>query len=237
MHLIAPDILADARGLSPFPCGIGVVLGGLVWLCGWRWHRFWVVVAVTVIGGLIGLQTGKSTGGHILAMGVLLGLSAGLLALELARVLAFLAAGTAVWLAAGALFPKGQELWIGFLIGGLLGVLLYRFWTMMLTSFAGVVLAAHALCALAESLFRVDAVKFATEHALILNGAVLAATCMGVAAQSLLERWRLRRRERREKAAEKKLLEKEREKEREKVLASVSKQSLWDRLLGKKTAA
>lgn len=233
MHLIAPDILAEARGLSPFPCGVAVALGGLVWLCGWRWHRFWVVVAVTLIGGLVGLQTGKSSGGHILAMGVLLGLSAGMLALELSRVLAFVAAGTALWLAAAALFPKGQELWIGFLIGGLLGVLLYRFWMMILTSFVGVVVSGHALCCLVESLFSVDVVAFAADRALILNGAVLTATCLGVVAQSLLDRWRQRRLERREKVAEEKMLEKE----REKILATVAQQSLWDRLLGKKSAA
>ena len=156
MQLIAPDILAEARGLSPVLSGIGALLGSLVWLCGWRWHRFWVVVAVTLIGGLVGMQAGKSSGGHILAMGVLLGLSAGLLALELARVFAFAAAGTCSWMAAGLLFPKGQELWVAFLLGGLLGVLLYRFWTMLLTSFVGVLFAWHSLLCLSEQLMSFD---------------------------------------------------------------------------------
>src|SRR5580692_8611749 len=170
MHLIAPDVLFEAHGLSPFLSGLALAIGGLIWLCGWRWHRFWVVAAVTLIGGLIGLQTGRSSGGHILAMGVLLALSAGLLALEVARVFIFVASGASVWLAASVLFPKGQELWVAFLIGGLLGVLLYRLWTMLLTSVTGVVLGGHALLSLCDELFHVDAATFAEKNALILNG-------------------------------------------------------------------
>ncbi len=237
MHLIAPEVLAEARGLSPALSGIGVALGFLVWLCGWRWHRFWVVVAVTLVGGLIGLQAGKSSGGHILAMGVLLALSAGLLALELARVFAFLAAGSAVWLASSAIFPKGQELWVGFLIGGLLGVLLYRFWTMLLTSFLGVIVSWHALLCLLEGVVSFDAVRFAADHAKTLNGAGLAVTALGVVGQSWLERWYQRRKKRRKLEAEERI----REEEREKILLGMAEahppESIWDRLLGRKKKA
>ena len=48
MHLIAPDILSEARGLSPALSGVGALVGLLLWLFGWRWHRFWVVAAVTL---------------------------------------------------------------------------------------------------------------------------------------------------------------------------------------------
>jgi hypothetical protein len=238
MHLIAPDVLAEAQGLSPLLSSIGVVIGGLVWLFGWHWHRFWVVAAITVAGGLIGLQTGKASGGHILAMGVLLALSAGLLALELARVISFLAAGMAVWLAVSALFPRAQELWIAFLIGGVLGVLLYRFWTMLLTSFAGAMFAAHSALCLADELFSFNAAAFASTNALMLNGGLLVAACLGVVVQSLHERWHLRRTKQRKAAEKQKMLEKE----REKILAGISKPSapppsLWGRLLGKRKAA
>ncbi len=211
MQLIAPDVLAEARGLSPALSGIGALLGILLWSCGWRWHRFWVVVGVTLLGGLIGLQAGKSSGGHIMAMGVLLALSAGLLALELARVFAFVAAGTCVWMASSALFPRGQELWVGFLIGGLMGVLLYRFWTMLLTSFLGVLISWHSLLCLAEGVLQFDAVDFAAKQALALNGAGLAFTALGVAMQNWIERWHLRRRRRRKEKAEEKIREEVRE--------------------------
>jgi hypothetical protein len=237
MHLIAPDVLAEARGLSPFLSGTGVLLGVLLWLCGWRWHRFWVVVAVTLAGGLIGLQTGRSSGGHILGMGVLLALSAGLLALELARVFSFVAAGTAVWMASSALFPKGQELWVGFLIGGLLGVLLYRFWTMLLTSFAGVLVGWHALFCLAEELFAFDAVGFAEQNAMILNGAGLAVTLLGMLSQSLLERWHQRRQKRREQMHEQKIRDQEREKILSGAVHPAAPPSIWDKLMGRNKKA
>lgn len=230
MHLIAPEVLTEAHGLSPVLSGIGVALGLLVWLCGWRWHRFWVVVAVTLIGGLIGLQAGKSSGGHILAMGVLLAVSAGLLALELARVFAFLAAGSAVWMASSAIFPNGQELWVGFLIGGLLGVMLYRFWTMLLTSFVGVILCWHSLLCLLERFIAFDAAGFAAANARVLTGAGLAVTALGVVGQSWLERWYQRRKKRRKLEAEERI----REEEREKILLGMAEthqpESLWDRL-------
>jgi hypothetical protein len=237
MHLIAPEVLTEARGLSPVLSGIGVALGLLLWLCGWRWHRFWVVVAVTLIGGLVGLQAGKSSGGHILAMGVLLALSAGLLALELARVFAFLAAGSAVWMASSAIFPKGQELWVGFLIGGLLGVMLYRFWTMLLTSFLGVILCWHSLFCLLEEFMSFDPAGFASEHARALTGAGLAVTALGVVAQSWLERWYQRRKKRRRLLNE----ERRREEERERILLGMaethSADSIWGRLLGRRKKA
>lgn len=233
MYLIAPDVLAEARGLSPILSGIGVAIGCLLWLTGWRWHRFWVVVAVTVAGGIVGLQTGRSSGGHILAMGVLLALAAGLLALELARILAFLGAGTSAWLAAAALFPKGRELWVAFLLGGLLGVLLYRFWMMLLTSFVGVLLFGHSLLTFICELGHGNAAAYAEQHALILNGGGFALTFLGLGAQGLVERLSL---------WVQKLMKKQREaKLREKILASAPKpvvRSILDRLLfrGKRAA-
>jgi hypothetical protein len=236
MHLIAPDILFEARGLSPALSGFALLVGVLIWTCGWRWHRFWVVSAVTVAGGLIGLQTGRASGGHILAIGVLLALSAGLLALELARLFVFIASGLAVWMAARLLFPNGQELWVAFLIGGLLGVFLYRFWTMVLTSATGVLLGGNALLACLDEWFHFDAAAFAARNATMLNGAAIALTIGGVLVQSLLERWHLRQQSRKKKEQEEMKLEKE----RAKILAGVSKSSpasMWDRLLGRKKKA
>ena len=95
MQLIAPDILTEASGLSPAISSGCAAIGLLLWLFGWRWHRFWVVVAITVAGGLIGLNSGRASGGHMLALGVLLAIAAGVLALELARIAAFLAGDVA----------------------------------------------------------------------------------------------------------------------------------------------
>ncbi|HEX3147168.1 MAG TPA: hypothetical protein VHR66_03745 [Gemmataceae bacterium] len=190
MHLIAPDILAEAAGLSVGVLVTGIVVGVLLWLFGWRWHRFWIVVAVTVAGGLYGLSTGQAAGGHVLALGLLLAVSAGLLALELARLFAFAAGGTAVWLAIAALFPNAQELGVFFLIGGLAGVLFYRLWTMLLTSFLGTLLAGHSGLVLAATLSNFDAVGWASRNPLANSIVVILITLLGLAAQGAQARWR-----------------------------------------------
>jgi len=183
MHLIAPDILAEARGLSVGVLITGIALGLLLWLFGWRWHRFWTVVAVTVAGGLYGLATGQAGGGHVLALGLLLSVSAGLLALELARLFAFAAGGTAVWLAAGALFPSAQETGVFFLVGGLAGILFYRLWTMALTSFVGTLVGGHAGLVLVATLTDFDSVEWAGRNPVGLSVGVGLVSLLGLAAQ------------------------------------------------------
>jgi hypothetical protein len=183
MQLIVPDVLADAKGLSAGAAGFGVLLGLLLWAFGWRWHRFWVVFGVTLAAGLVGLTSGHAAGGQVLAVGILLAVAAGMLALELARVLAFVAAGVAAWVAVQTMLPGARELWAVFLAGGLLGLLLYRFWAMLLTSFAGAVLVGHAGLLLGQVLGGFDAVGFAAKNTAALNGVVLAASLVGLFVQ------------------------------------------------------
>lgn len=231
MQLIAPDILVEARQLSPAILGTALGFGWLVWLLGLRRRRFWIVVAITVAGGLFGLHSGKISGGHVLATGVLLALAAGLLALELARIFAFVAAGMGVWLAAGMIFPAGQELWIAFLIGGLGGVLLYDFWTMVLTSFLGTLISSHALLCLLDHYLKFDCVAWTTPRGALLNGGVILGTILGILWQSWLERYHRRR-------LHEKKYEKEaeiREDERKKVEASQEDApTIWERIFGRR---
>ena len=135
MQFIAPEILADdIRGLSLGLSLAGLLLGAALWLFGWRWHRFWVVSGITLGAGLIGLNAGRTGGTQVLAVGILLAVGAGMMALELAKVIAFIAGGIGAWLAVQWVLPQAQELWAVFLSGGLFGLLLYRLWTMLLTS-------------------------------------------------------------------------------------------------------
>ena len=116
-------------------------------------------MAVTVAGGLYGLSTGQPGGGHVLALGLLLAVSAGLLALELARLFAFAAGGTTVWLAAGALFPECPR--VGRLLPGRRAgrhPLLPPVDGMALTSLLGTLLAGHAGLVLAATLTDFDAI-------------------------------------------------------------------------------
>jgi hypothetical protein len=189
MHLIAPDILAEARGLSPAISGAAVAVGALVWFLGWRLHRFWIALGTTVAAGLAGLSVGQHLGPSLLVAGLLLAVAAGLLAMELARVAAFAAAGAATWLAFRAVTPTGGEPLIAFLVGGLLGVLLFRFWAMVLTSLGGAVLAGYAGLCLAERFGRLDAAAWAERHVIAVNVSVAVATVLGVVTQAMLERW------------------------------------------------
>jgi hypothetical protein len=186
MQLIAPDILAEARGLTGAMAGTVAVLGFALWLFGWRWHRFWIVAGITLAAGLIGLNAGRTTGGtQVMAIGILLAVAAGLLALELAKVLAFVAGGCGAWLAVQWVLPQAQELWAVFLCGGLFGLLLYRLWTMLLTSLIGTLLAAHAGLLLLEQLFQFESVAWTSRNVPALNGVGVGVVVLGILLQAV----------------------------------------------------
>ncbi len=183
MTLISPDVIAELAGLSIGAGGFLMLVGFLLWGFGWRWHRFWVVFGFTAAAGIIGMASGRAAGGPILVMGLLLAFAGGVLAIELAKVFAFIAGGIAVWFAVQTVFPQGQELWAVFLSGGLFGVLLYRLWTMILLSYLGVVLSWHAAFGMAHASGNYDAVAWVSENAFAVNGAVVVATILGVLMQ------------------------------------------------------
>src|SRR5262245_258553 len=185
MQLIAPDILAEARGLTAAMTGTICVLGIALWLFGWRWHRFWVVAGITLGAGLIGLNAGRAGGMQVMAVGILLAVAAGMMALELAKVFAFVAGGIGAWLAVQWVFPQAQELWAVFMSGGVFGLLLYRLWTMLLTSLAGVLFASHAGLLLLEAPLSFDAVNWAAANQAALNGAAVALVVLGILLQAV----------------------------------------------------
>jgi hypothetical protein len=190
MHLLAPDILAEARGLSPAISGAGLAIGLALWVLGWRGHRFWIVLATTVAAGVFALNTGPVAGVQPLVVALLLAVSAGVLALPLSRVVAFSAGGLAVWLLVHASVPSLDEPLVCFLAGGLLGLVLFRFWTMALTSFAGTLLMGYSALCLADWLGKLDAVDWSTQHHALLNWSCAGVAALGWLTQFLLERWR-----------------------------------------------
>lgn len=193
MQLFAPDILEASRQLSVVQCGVGVALGLLLWLTGWWGHRFWIVLVTTVITGIAGLTIGPAQGMKPLVAGLLCAIAGGVLALALVRVVAFAAGGAAAYLAIHALAPKAWDGPLaGFLVGGLLGLLLFRLWTMALTSFVGTLLASYSALSLLDRLGKLSAVTWADEQRSLLNGICLGGTVAGILVQYLLERRRLR---------------------------------------------
>lgn len=185
MQLILPEVLTAARGLSFGAAGFLALLGFLLWSLGWRWHRFWIVFGMTLAAGILGMQAGHAAGGRqVLVVGVLLAVSAGMLALEAAKLLAFVTGGVAAWVGAQSIFPAAQELWAVFLCGGLLGVVLYRLWTMLTMSLIGVLIASHAWLILIQETTAPNLADWVQQQTPALNGAVIALTLIGVLIQT-----------------------------------------------------
>jgi hypothetical protein len=185
------ELLAQAKGLSLDVAATGAGVGLLLWLFGWRFHRFWIVLGITVWAGIVGLVSGKESGLQVLATGLLLALVAGLMALHLARIVAVVGAGFAVMTSVDALSPSFQQPLLCFLVGGLLGVVLFRLLTMLLTSFAGTALVITSGLLIAEKVRpNFDAVAWVNDHAKELIVVAAAATLFGVVSQQLVERWR-----------------------------------------------
>lgn len=195
MQLLAPDILMEARGFSADISAGGLALGFLLWISGWHWRRFWIVLTATVSAGILGIATAPLHGLRPLLGGVLAGLAAGVLALALAQVVLFVAAGLAACIVVRLTLPPDWNAPLGwFLAGGTAGLFLSRFWTMIGTSFAGTVVMGYSLLCLLDRLGRLDAIALAEQQGMLLNNVCWSVALAGFILQWLLDRRRLRKR-------------------------------------------
>ncbi len=195
MYLLAPDILKDARELSPALLGLGLLVGALLWLLGAWSHRFWLVLVTTTAAGLHGLLHGPSYGLQPLVAGLLLAVATGALALSLVRVLVFAAGGVAALAVGRALSLAVDEPLLCVLIGGLVGIVFYRLWITAMASLIGTLLLAYSGASLADRFGRVDMAAWATKNALLINWGLAAFALLGVLVQYYLERRRVREKE------------------------------------------
>jgi MFS family permease len=193
VHLISPDILTEARALSFSLLAAGLTVGLLLWLLGWWGHRFWIVLIATVAAGIFGLNAGPSYGLQPVVAGLLLAVSAGVLALTLVRLFAYAAGGFTAWMLVHALAPLWGQPLLCFLAGGLIGLVLFRFWTMALTSFVGALLVVYSGLCLADKLDKLDSVSWASDQGALLNWLCGTLTLFGFVVQFFLERRRLRK--------------------------------------------
>ena len=182
MQLLIPEILADACDLSTGLIVLGIALGLVLWLFGWWTHRFWVVLMTTVLAGVYGLYEAPAFRANPLLASVLLAVTAGLLALAVVRVLAFVAGGLAGLLAIHALAPSWNHTVIGFLLCGLVGLILFRLWMMALTSWCGTLLMAYAGLSLLNRFGSGDVLAWTEQGEVLLNWA-----CILVANPKLFE--------------------------------------------------
>lgn len=220
MQLLAPDLLADARELSAAVTAAGLGLGLLLWLLGWWGHRFWIVLGATLAGGIAGLASSPAYGIQPLVAGLLAAVAAGVLALALVRVLAFAAGSLAAGLVMHAVAPSWDLPLVSMLVGGLVGVFLFRLGTMALTSTVGALLVGYCALSLLDRLGTLNAVPWADAHALLLNWLCGGGAVLGVLAQFVLERRRLRKKREREEAAREKAAEDEERKKRQRAKRS-----------------
>ena len=193
MHIIATDILSDLCGLSLGLLIALVPIGLMLWLLGWWSHRFWIVLATTVIAGVVGLL--EATAWHVqpIVAAVLLAVAAGVLALALVRVITFAAGGLAGVYLVQLAYPAWQQHVICFLISGLLCLLLFRWFFMVLTSLLGASLLAYGTLALLNYHEILDAISWSDENAKLLSILCGTATLFGFAFQFYFDRRRARR--------------------------------------------
>jgi len=194
MQLIVPDILDEVRGFSPAVSGPAFVLGLLLWLLGWRGHRFWIVLIGTIAAGIAGLYSSPAHTSQPILAGLLLAVAVGAMALALIRLVAFAAGGMAAFLVMHALAPQWQQPLLSFLAGGLLGLLLFRLWTMALTSGAGTLLMVYSSLCLLNTFGKVDVVALAQKQAKAIQWICGGVALLGFIAQLVLDRRRPRRR-------------------------------------------
>jgi hypothetical protein len=212
MPMLAPDILAEARGLPVAISGPGAALGLALWATGWGYHRFWIVLFTTLLAGTFVLASGPVSGVQPLVAAVLLAIGAGALALHLSRVVAFAGGGLALAAAVHAALPWWEQPLPCFIAGGLIALLLFRSCTMAMTSLAGTLLMGYSTLCLLDRLGRLDAVAWSGKQAGWLNWACVGVVLAGWLLQHTVER-RRGERELQRKEAEAQIIAKAKEKE------------------------
>jgi hypothetical protein len=216
--VVDPWTLEELTKLSWSLCASLFVLGFVLFLLGGYGHRFWLVLGTTLAAGILGLQYGEQFGMQRLVAGLLVGLSAGMLALALMRIAIFLGVGALTWFIACKVAPGMNEQLACFLAGGLAGVVLFRFWVMVLTSLLGTVLMTYSGLLLVGRFAGVDVVGLAQRNGQLLNWAILGVALLGLVFQSLLLRSGSGGAERggkREKKSKKKDKDKDKDKEKD----------------------
>jgi hypothetical protein len=187
MVLVAPDILAEVLRLSFGAQMIGLGLGLALWMTGWMRRNFWIALSVTAGFGLYGLHLGRATGTHPLVTALILGISAGILANELSRLIAFVTGGLAAAVLVQTFFPSFHEPLLVYLVGGLVCVLMFKIWLLALFGFAGAILIVHCALPLVSRFMGVNPLALAAQKTTLLNWAVLGGTGLGMYLQHQFE--------------------------------------------------
>jgi hypothetical protein len=188
MEWVTPDIVAEFCGLSLGVILTGSGLGLVLWLLGWWSHRFWIVLATTVLAGVYGLQEAAALQTHPLIAGTLLAIAAGVLALHLVRLAAFIVGGVAALILVQSALPTLEQPLPVFIVAGLASLCLFRWFLMGLTSLLGATLLCYCGLALLNHRGVFDAVAWMEQGTPMINWVCGLMALMGFAFQFLFDR-------------------------------------------------
>jgi MFS family permease len=189
MDIIAADMIAAMRELPLLAVLALTGCGFVLWLAGWWSHRFWATLACTIGAGIYGLQRGPEFGLKPVISGILLAVAGGALALSMARLAIFAVSGFACWWLAQALFPHWAVPVVCLVVGGLIGLLFFRFWVTLATSALGAVVLGHCVLVLAAKIVPTfDAASWCAAKVALLNALLAGATLAGLIAQYFLDK-------------------------------------------------
>jgi hypothetical protein len=171
MSVLTPEMLADLLDLPMAALWVIVGIGASIALTGWRWHRFWLTLCISLVAGVIGLKQAAAWGiNYPIVGGILLAAAAGCLSLSLARVGLFLAFGLACWYTMKRLAPPYAIPAICICAGGLFSVIFYRFCVILLTSSIGSLLLAYGGLAVAEQQKVFPTMTLLKDQSLVVHG-------------------------------------------------------------------
>jgi hypothetical protein len=187
--MFPPNIMEEVVQLSPAALWIAVGISLVLLILGYQLYKFWIVFVATVAAGLVGLYQGPVWGVHPALGAGLAALAGGILSLSLFRLFAFLSGGIALAVATGLVVPGPGEMLILFVVGGLIALLLERFWMALASSFLGSWLLAFALLGLLDRGKKLDAVTWVEDNTKLLPILVGVGTLLGAGIQYWVYRW------------------------------------------------
>lgn len=189
MEILSPEVVTDILEL-PLPALLAMMGAGLLLsITGWKWHRFWLTMCVSLIAGLIGMRQSTAWGiSQPVVTGVLLAAAAGCLALSLSRVALFLAYGLTCWYAMKRMSPVYAIPAICICAGGLFSVVFYRFCVVLLTSTIGSVVLCYGAVAYVEQQKWYAALNWLKEQSLAAHAALAGVTLVALLIQLAISR-------------------------------------------------
>ena len=203
MHFLDAEIFSEVLKLSMPSLVVLFCCGFFLWSAGYLTHKFWVVFLATASAGILGFDKGPDFGIQGVFAALLFGISAGVLALSIIRVVVFALGGLTGLLFANVMMPAGDA-WIAcFLLGGILALLLYPFWFTAFSSLLGTLAAAYAVIAVLDRFKLTESSLIIFKHAGVVDVVCIGFVIFGTIIQYFLTRyfrkrkWRIQQEEER----------------------------------------